>query len=243
VYGLVVTIAVFISVILHELGHALAARSLGMKIMDISLYPFGGMARMTSAPKTTRDEILMAAAGPAVSLILAVAIGVAAWLTGNYTLWLLAKINLMLGAFNLLPALPMDGGRILRAYLARFYRATTVAARVARWLAMALAVFGVIYSGWFLVLAAFLLFLAFAEEGAARARQYLGDPGYQDAPRHTRPAGFPAPTGKSSTPTNRRPHKGPVESTKTRTETTSESSGRTTRSLPQREPKKRGTNV
>ncbi len=190
VYGLVVTIAVFISVILHELGHALAARSLGMKIMDISLYPFGGMARMTSAPKTTRDEILMAAAGPAVSLILAVAIGVAAWLTGNYTLWLLAKINLMLGAFNLLPALPMDGGRILRAYLARkmgFYRATTVAARVARWLAMALAVFGVIYSGWFLVLAAFLLFLAFAEEGAARARQYLGDPGYQDAPRHTRP--------------------------------------------------------
>ena len=191
VYGLVIMIAVFASVILHELGHALVARSRGMKIVDISLYPFGGMARMASAPKTTRDEILMAAAGPAVSLVLAVAIGVPAWLTGNYTLWLLAQINLLLGAFNLLPALPMDGGRIFRAFLARkmgFYRATTVAARVARWLALALAAVGLFYSGWFLVLAAFLLFMAFAEEGAARARQYMGDPGYQDTPQQTRPA-------------------------------------------------------
>ncbi len=190
VYGLVLMIAVFASVILHELGHALVARSRGMKIVDISLYPFGGMARMATAPRTTRDEILMAAAGPAVSLLLAAAFGVPAFFTGNYTLGLLARINLLLGAFNLLPALPMDGGRIFRAFLARklgFYRATTIAARVARWLALGLAIFGVFYSGWFLVLAAFLLFMAFAEEGAARARQYMGDPGYQDAPQQARP--------------------------------------------------------
>jgi Zn-dependent protease len=190
VYGLVLMIAVFASVILHELGHALVARSRGMKIVDISLYPFGGMARMATAPRTTRDEIFMAAAGPAVSLLLAAAFGVPAFFTGNYTLGLLARINLLLGAFNLLPALPMDGGRIFRAFLARklgFYRATTIAARVARWLALALAVFGLFYSGWFLVLAAFLLFMAFAEEGAARARQYMGDPGYSDTPPQTRP--------------------------------------------------------
>jgi Zn-dependent protease len=191
VYGLVLMIAVFASVVLHELGHALVARSRGMKIVDISLYPFGGMARMSTPPRTTRDEILMAAAGPAVSLVLAVIIGAVAWPTGIRILWLLAQINLLLGAFNLLPALPMDGGRIFRAYLARkmgFYRATTLAARVARWLALGLAVAGLFYSGWFLVLAAFLMFMAFAEEGAARAREYMGDPGYQDAPQQARPA-------------------------------------------------------
>jgi hypothetical protein len=77
----------------------------------------------------------------------------------------------------------MDGGRVLRAYLARkigFYRATTIAARIARYLALALAVVGVFYSFWLLVLAFFMMFMANAEEVTAQARRYMGDPGYQD---------------------------------------------------------------
>ena len=183
--GLVLMLAIFGSVLIHEVGHALMARSLGMQIVDISLYPFGGMARMATAPKTTGDEIKVAVMGPVTSLLLAVGLGAAAFITHVPTLWLLAQINLMLGVFNLLPALPMDGGRILRAYLARkrgFYKATAISARLARWLALAMAVAGLFYSGWLIVLAAFLLFMSLAEEASARAREYMGDPGYRDAP-------------------------------------------------------------
>lgn len=191
--GLVLMVAVFASVVLHELGHALVARSRGLPIVDISLYPFGGMARMAAPPRTTRDEILMAAAGPAVSLGLGLLLGALSWLTRNPTAWLLAQINLLLGAFNLLPALPMDGGRVLRAILARkrgFYRATAMAARVSRWLALGMFIAGVTVSWWFIVLAAFLLFTSLAEEAAARARQFMGDPGYNDAPAGARPNPF-----------------------------------------------------
>ncbi len=188
-FGLILMIAVFASVVLHELGHAVVARRFGLPIIDISLYPFGGMARMGAPPKTTRDEILMAAAGPAVSLAIALVFAVFGYLTGEYTILLLAEINLMLGLFNLVPALPMDGGRIFRAYLAKkrgFFKATTIAARLARWIAAMMAIAGVLYSGWLLILAAFLLFTSMAEEGAARARYFMGDPGYQDAPRSGR---------------------------------------------------------
>lgn len=187
--GLVLMVAVFASVVLHELGHALVARSRGLPIVDISLYPFGGMARMAAPPRTTRDEILMAAAGPAVSLGLGLLLGALAWLTRNPTAWLLAEINLLLGAFNLLPALPMDGGRVLRAVLARrrgFYRATALAARVARWLALGLAVAGFVVSWWFFVLAGFLLFTSVMEQAQAQARQFMGDPGYHDVPAGAR---------------------------------------------------------
>jgi Zn-dependent protease len=188
-FGLILMIAVFASVVLHELGHALVARRFGLPIIDISLYPFGGMARMGAPPKTTRHEILMAAAGPAVSLAIALVFFLIGHFTGEATIMLLAQINLMLGLFNLIPALPMDGGRIFRAALARkhgFFRATTMAARLARWIAGGMAIAGILYSGWLVVLAAFLLFTSMAEEGAARARQYMGDPGYQDVPHSTR---------------------------------------------------------
>ncbi|HUU01729.1 MAG TPA: site-2 protease family protein [Myxococcota bacterium] len=182
-YGLALMIAVFASVVLHELGHALTARRLGVQIVDISLYPFGGMARMAANMRTSSDEIEVALMGPATSLALAAILGILAWVSASGSLWMLAKINLMLGVFNLLPALPMDGGRVFRAYLARrmgFYRATAVSARLARWLAASLAVLGLFTSGWLIVLAAFLLFMSLVEQAAARAREFMGDPGYDD---------------------------------------------------------------
>jgi len=188
--GLLLTGAVFFSVVLHELGHALVARRKGMPIADISLYPFGGMARLLGVPRTTGDEILVAAAGPAVSLLLALAFAGLAALSQVEVLRRLAEVNGMLAVFNLLPALPMDGGRILRAWLARrrgFYRATRLAARVARVLAIGLGVAGLFLSPWLVALAFLIFLMTGAEEHAAEVRRFLGDPGYQDVPSATWP--------------------------------------------------------
>ena len=182
-FGLLLIVAVFASVIAHELGHALVARSAGLPIIDISLYPFGGMARMLVPPRTAAEEIRMAIAGPVVSVALGVFFLLLGWLSDQTAFLVLTEINMMLGVFNLIPALPMDGGRVLRALLARkmgYYRATSIAARVARYLALVLAVIGAFYSLWLLLLAFFVMFMAFAEEVSARARRYMGDPGYQD---------------------------------------------------------------
>ncbi len=181
--GLLLMVAIFGSVLLHELGHALVAKSKGLPIADISLYPFGGMARMTMPPKTSGDEIQVAAAGPMVSLVLALGFWAMAMATQTPFLIILAQVNLLLGLFNLVPALPMDGGRILRAFLARrwgYYRATTASARVARWIAAAMAFAGLFWTGWLIVIALFVFFMSMAEEGMARARHFMGDPGYQD---------------------------------------------------------------
>lgn len=189
-WGLAMMIAVFGSVMVHELGHALTARRLGIQIVDISLYPFGGMARMASDIRKSADEIEVALMGPATSLALAALVSALAWVSGWTSLWTLAKINLLLGAFNLLPALPMDGGRVFRAWLARrvgYYRATAYSARLARWLALVMAGLGLFVSGWLIVLAAFLLFMSLAEQAAARAREYMGDPGYDDTSARAHP--------------------------------------------------------
>ena len=108
-------------VLLHELGHSLVALAFGLRVIDITLWPLGGMARMSRIPESTRIEGLIAIAGPAVNFVLALA-GF-----GAFVLWpglqqseLLAwfiGVNLLMGLFNLLPAFPMDGGRLLRAFL------------------------------------------------------------------------------------------------------------------------------
>lgn len=148
-------------VLLHELGHSLVARSFGLRVVDITLWPLGGMARMSSIPESTRIEGLIAIAGPAVNFLLAAlglllalvtsalegaaqeqasALGGGARLLEGFVL-----LNLVMGAFNLLPAFPMDGGRILRAWLGRkgdWLGATESAVRVGRWIAFALALLG-----------------------------------------------------------------------------------------------------
>lgn len=134
-------------VLLHELGHSLVARAFGLHVEDITLWPLGGMARMSQIPESTRIEALIAIAGPAVNFLLAgggllaltfaLAAGLASEDVQHYLL-LFVGANLLQGGFNLLPAFPMDGGRLLRALLGRkgdWVRATEIAVRVGRWIA------------------------------------------------------------------------------------------------------------
>ena len=133
--------ALLLSVLLHELGHGLVARRLGIHVVDITFWPLGGMTNMTRVPEDSRIEGLIALGGPAVNLILAG--GTALALLGTEALGLehpgallaFLEINFFLGTLNLIPVFPMDGGRILRAWLARkadWVTATEQAVRIGR---------------------------------------------------------------------------------------------------------------
>jgi len=176
--GVVIVCLAFASVLLHELGHALVARQLGVRVSGIELGFFGGAAKMVELPRTANHELAIAAAGPAVSLVLAgLGLGLGAVTHVPLIAWL-GWTNLILALFNLIPALPMDGGRILRALLTRkmdFVRATDVAVKVARVAAIAFAVFGLV-NGWYqlVFLAPFLWIMSTREQMLARmmANQY-----------------------------------------------------------------------
>jgi len=175
--GVVLVSLVFASVVLHELGHALVARQLGVRVSGIELSFFGGAAKMVQLPKTATHELLIAAAGPAVSLMLGGAgLGLASLFHSPLLSWL-GYTNLILAGFNLIPALPMDGGRILRALLTRkmdFVRATDVSVTVARVVAVAFGIVGLMGAYQLLVLAPFLWILGTRERMLARmmADQY-----------------------------------------------------------------------
>ena len=188
--GLLLSGLVFASVLVHELGHSVVARSLGVPILGISLFPFGGVAKMAGMPRGPRDEIAIALAGPVVSLSLAgTFLVLAGLLPGGFSTlagWL-ARINGMLGLFNLLPALPMDGGRVLRAWLARrqgFVPATLRAVKVSRVLAWGLVGGGLLAGHFWLGLIGFFVLLAAGRE-ETRARAGVGHYG----PRQVRQDG------------------------------------------------------
>jgi Zn-dependent protease len=189
--GVAVVLLAFASVVLHELGHALVARHLGVRVAGIELHFFGGAARIVDVPRRPGDEIAIAAAGPAVSFALG---GLAFLLAGiggapGAFFNLLAWINLVIGAFNLIPALPMDGGRILRAILARrmsYLRATETSVRIARMVAIAFGIYGILTLHLYLaVLAVVLWVMATAELTAARyfGVQYRDQPDVEVLPR------------------------------------------------------------
>jgi Zn-dependent protease len=123
--ALAATIGLFLSIIFHETAHSLVARHYGMHIRGITLFIFGGVAEMVSEPSSARAEFLMALAGPVASLVLAAAlfllVGVADQFDGTKAvagvLWYLGLLNGMLALFNIVPAFPLDGGRMLRATL------------------------------------------------------------------------------------------------------------------------------
>jgi len=155
-FALLTTAAFYTSLVAHELGHALAARRYGVKVRSIVLWVLGGVAQLEGDSPSARAELEMAAAGPAVSFGLAAGGGVGAWLLGQLGVsplmvasvgWL-AGINALLGVFNLLPAFPLDGGRILRAALWRHWRdrarATAAAAKVGRFAGFALIAVGAV---------------------------------------------------------------------------------------------------
>ena len=155
-------LALFTIVVLHELGHALTARRFGVVTRDIILLPIGGVARLERMPRNPRQELLVAVAGPAVNVALAIILFAIVRLTGPLPaahlydfdpllsvrgfLYQLVFVNVVLAVFNMLPAFPMDGGRVLRAILAMrmssYARATGIAARIGRVLALALAAAG-----------------------------------------------------------------------------------------------------
>ncbi len=176
VTGMIVVLLAFASVILHELGHALVARKLGVGISAIELHFFGGVARLTSHPKSPKDEAIIAAAGPAVSFVLA-AVGYLLYATtglGGFAL--VGGVNLVIALFNLLPALPMDGGRIFRALLSLrvgHRRATVISVKLSRVVSILFAVVGLAYMQLQLVLLAGVLwYMATAESNIAKNISY-----------------------------------------------------------------------
>ena len=182
-FGTLGFVALFGIVFLHELGHCMAARHYGIKVLDITFWPLGGMARMSELPEDPKIEGVIAAAGPLVNFALAaiavpviIAFGVMG-LEGpaGLAVWFV-KINLLLGGFNLIPAFPMDGGRILRAYLARtrdWVEATEIAVKTGR-IAAILMVPTAVYFGFqacmLIFIAGFIWFAGARELWAVRLR-------------------------------------------------------------------------
>jgi Zn-dependent protease len=169
--------ALFGSVVVHELAHSLVARRRGGDVHEILLFPLGGISKLEHLPETARDEFDVAIVGPLTSLGLGVvALGAGAALGGSLVpidllggAWLvrLGWLNLLLGCFNLLPAFPLDGGRVLRALLERRHdliTATRIATRVGHALAATLIVVGVLFDLWLALIGMFVYFGATAEE-------------------------------------------------------------------------------
>ena len=168
-------LALFGCVFLHELGHALAASRYGIKTRDITLLPIGGIARLERMPRDPKQELVVALAGPAVNIAIAAALFAFLFFIrpGALLLSQLMWVNLFLVAFNLVPAFPMDGGRVLRALLARaldYTVATNVAARVGQMLAIVFAVVGLLVfsNPMLLLIAVFVYFGAQAEAHMVR---------------------------------------------------------------------------
>lgn len=174
-------LALFLCVVLHEFGHALMARRYGIGTRDITLLPIGGLARLEKMPEDPRQEIWVALAGPAVNVViwavLVVILGAEAGpadlreldLSGTGFLSQLATVNLMLVLFNLVPAFPMDGGRVFRAALTLWMgrpRATAIAAGAGQVIAMLFALLGLMSGNLILLLVAFFVFAAATAENA-----------------------------------------------------------------------------
>ena len=198
--GVFVTCIAFASVLLHELGHAVVARRLGVHVAGIELSFFGGAAKMADMPRRSDHEIAIAAAGPAVSLMLGgLGLGLGAALHVPL-LGTIGWINFVLAAFNLIPALPMDGGRILRALLSKkvgFVRATDLSVQVSRVVAVAFGVIGLFGAYQLLVLAPFLWMMASREQLIARMSRFEEDRGVRGF------AGFGTPYRSPGEPSRR----------------------------------------
>lgn len=186
--GILFLLATFGFVLMHEYGHALAARGYGIGTRDITLYPIGGVASLLDMPRNPKHQLVVALAGPAVNLVAAallfvvlsaadVAVGPAALATGAGSF--MAKlfwINVGLFLFNMLPAFPMDGGRVLRAILAMrttTLRATEIAVSVGRTLAVGLMILGLFTTPTLTLIGLFIWFAAGRERAAARFEDSL----------------------------------------------------------------------
>jgi Zn-dependent protease/CBS domain-containing protein len=184
--GVLFVSLLFLCVLLHEFGHILVARRFGVKAPDVTLWPFGGIANLDQIPEKPSQEFLIAIAGPlvnvAIFLLLLLYLGsttpaTALMQVDESNVGLAAKLagaNLFLALFNLIPAFPMDGGRILRALLAlkfSFARATEIAAAVGQGFAVLLGIFGLFGNPMLVIIAIFVFFAASGEAGHVQMRQ------------------------------------------------------------------------
>jgi Zn-dependent protease len=190
--AVVVAVAFFASIVLHELGHSLVAQALGIRVRSITLFLFGGVAQLESEPRKPVHEVGIALAGPAVSIALSLLFSALASAAGEATLvsgglgWL-GRVNLALGVFNLAPGFPLDGGRVLRGVLwaatGSFARATRIASASGAGIAVLLMLAGVVLGFaardllgglWLVFLGWFLLSASRNAVGAMEVERILG---------------------------------------------------------------------
>lgn len=185
ILGLAAAVGLFVGVVLHELGHSLTAQRYGFPIDSITLWLFGGIAAFSEMPEDWRQELNIAVAGPIVSVL----VGVGSYalfvvtpesLSGaRFVLGYLAVLNVALAFFNMLPAFPMDGGRVLRALLARnqpYAKATQQAASVGKLFAVLMGLFGLFSVNIILIGVAFFVYIAASSE----AQQVTMKAAFQD---------------------------------------------------------------
>jgi Zn-dependent protease len=172
--GVLFILSLFACVILHEFGHALAGKAFGINTPDITLLPIGGVARLERIPDEPVQELVIAAAGPAVTALIALGafVGGGSWdyppTVKTSIPDLLFTINVVLLLFNLLPAFPMDGGRVLRALLATqmsYARATQIAATVGQGFAFVFGFIGLLFNP-FLIFIALFVYIGASQEAA-----------------------------------------------------------------------------
>jgi Zn-dependent protease/CBS domain-containing protein len=185
--GVLFIVLLFVCVLLHEFGHVFAARRYGIRTSDVTLLPIGGLASLERMPEKPSQEIFVALAGPAVNL--AIALGLVVVLGARFDLSQVAQLqeatttltgrvaaaNIALCVFNLIPAFPMDGGRVLRALLAiplGYTRATRVAAMIGQGLAFVFALLGLLGNPLLILIAVFIFLAASGEAGYVQAREY-----------------------------------------------------------------------
>ena len=176
--GLIFILLLFLCVLAHEFGHIFTARAFGVQTPDVTLLPIGGVARLERIPEEPFQEFLIAIAGPAVNVVIALVLMVVAGahMGGKYLAAVesssvsmvdrLASVNLFLAVFNMIPAFPMDGGRVLRSLLAirfGFTRATEVAAMIGQWVAFGLGFIG-LFGNPLLIFIAIFVYLAASSE-------------------------------------------------------------------------------
>lgn len=196
VLGVAFVLAIFVCVTLHELGHALTAKRFKIVTRNIVLLPIGGIANMERMPEKPSQEFLVAIAGPAVNLLIASVIGIIIFLgdgfpsmsdfrkmedshelmAGSHFLFNLLFINVLLAVFNLIPAFPMDGGRILRAALAAKLdreKATRIAAGIGQFLAIGFVFAGFFGNFWLVFIGVFIYLGAGAEAAFEKTKSML----------------------------------------------------------------------
>jgi len=177
--GVLFIVLLFLCVLAHEFGHIMAARRYGVQTPDVTLLPIGGVARLERIPEEPAQELIVALAGPAVNVAIAILLFLVGGLPASEGLEVqnpeasllqrLASINIFIALFNLIPAFPMDGGRVLRALLARrlgYGRATQIAASIGQGLAFALGLMG-LFGNPLLIFIALFVYLAAASEAHA----------------------------------------------------------------------------